>query len=342
MSEKERNIGLDIVKGIGIIAVVVGHSTGGTMFQSILYWFHMPLFFFISGFLFRPLQNLAEYKKWAVNRVKQLIVPYISFVLIITFVRYLIIGPKTIKWYFSDVLHILAGGQSIPDAVYVTIWFITCLIFTQLLFGFMQSIVKNKIYLFVIVIILYLLAHAESRFMRDLHIPGNIDVSLLAVTYFYCGFVFSHLLIRINKDFMRLITILSCTFVILLITLKLNGMIDYSLDMYKKNYNNLILDIVVPVIFILFIYTLSNFISHIRAKVIGFILSLGRDSLVIMYLHIAIKLLIEGVMENQSIYTEILAIILGILVPWLIAQLLLTRFYPLRKFFLGTTKRVTG
>jgi len=43
---------IDAAKGIGILLVVLGHSPGLPLFGVVLiYSFHMPLFFFISGFV---------------------------------------------------------------------------------------------------------------------------------------------------------------------------------------------------------------------------------------------------------------------------------------------------
>lgn len=41
-----------IVKGIGIILMVIGHAS--SPFHDFIYLFHMPLFFMISGFFFNP------------------------------------------------------------------------------------------------------------------------------------------------------------------------------------------------------------------------------------------------------------------------------------------------
>jgi fucose 4-O-acetylase-like acetyltransferase len=44
---------IDIAKGIGIILVVVGHTSTPLYLHNIIYQFHMPLFFILSGlFLF--------------------------------------------------------------------------------------------------------------------------------------------------------------------------------------------------------------------------------------------------------------------------------------------------
>lgn len=49
---------LDILKGIGIILVVVGHMIGNQLYiRPWIYAFHMPLFFMVSGYCF----NIAKH-----------------------------------------------------------------------------------------------------------------------------------------------------------------------------------------------------------------------------------------------------------------------------------------
>lgn len=63
MREKNRNISLDVARGVGIILVVIGHTmspvmTGNTVMETayqILYVFHMPLFFLLAGLVAQKL-----------------------------------------------------------------------------------------------------------------------------------------------------------------------------------------------------------------------------------------------------------------------------------------------
>jgi fucose 4-O-acetylase-like acetyltransferase len=48
-----RRLDLDRAKGVGIVLVVVGHSTPPEILATVIYGFHMPLFFVISGLLWR-------------------------------------------------------------------------------------------------------------------------------------------------------------------------------------------------------------------------------------------------------------------------------------------------
>ena len=43
---------LDLAKAVGMLCVLIGHSFISEKINTVIYAFHMPLFFFIAGFLF--------------------------------------------------------------------------------------------------------------------------------------------------------------------------------------------------------------------------------------------------------------------------------------------------
>ena len=51
---------IDVLKGIGIFLVVFGHVTHILELREYIWNFHMPLFFFISGFLFNSSKYLNK------------------------------------------------------------------------------------------------------------------------------------------------------------------------------------------------------------------------------------------------------------------------------------------
>lgn len=82
---KERDITIDILKGIAIVLVVLGHVISGiydtehfseNILFKICYSFHMPLFVFISGWLngLKPLEKIDG--AWIKNRTLRLMIPY--------------------------------------------------------------------------------------------------------------------------------------------------------------------------------------------------------------------------------------------------------------------------
>ena len=56
----------NVVKGVGIVLVVAGHACSGNVLAKCIYLFHLPLFFFVSGYLYNegkygddPFANIA-------------------------------------------------------------------------------------------------------------------------------------------------------------------------------------------------------------------------------------------------------------------------------------------
>ena len=66
---------LDIVKGIGIILMVVGHSGAPAYIHDIIYTFHMPLFFICSGWFFSE-RGIDDSRGFAVRKIKSIYLPY--------------------------------------------------------------------------------------------------------------------------------------------------------------------------------------------------------------------------------------------------------------------------
>lgn len=121
---------IDDVKGIGIILVVIGHTVEaftGAAYQPI-YLFHMPLFFFMAGVVFRP-EPLGAY---AGKRARTLLIPYVAFLALLLLAKVALgLGHGTplldvLAEQGRDAVAYLYGGRALMGD-YGIAWFITCL-----------------------------------------------------------------------------------------------------------------------------------------------------------------------------------------------------------------------
>ena len=74
---KKRIVELDIIKGLCIIFMVIGHTSW--KYMNILLLFHMAVFFMVSGYLFQE-NNADSFKSiwlFTVKRLKQLYIPWV-------------------------------------------------------------------------------------------------------------------------------------------------------------------------------------------------------------------------------------------------------------------------
>ena len=91
-AQLQRIYTIDIAKTIAIVLVVIGHfiPAGSPQWwvdaRTVIYTFHMPLFFFASGFLFAYTERPVAYGKFLLHKASRLMLPYLSAsVLIICF-----------------------------------------------------------------------------------------------------------------------------------------------------------------------------------------------------------------------------------------------------------------
>lgn len=117
--KKKRSKSLDVIKGILIFCVVLGHYDSGNTHDTI-FLFHMPLFFILSGLFLDRNKLLSKNYLW--NKCITLLTPYIAYLVVDTVLTNRIYSIKSF-------IKILWGGRAISG----TYWYITCFVFTLFL-----------------------------------------------------------------------------------------------------------------------------------------------------------------------------------------------------------------
>jgi fucose 4-O-acetylase-like acetyltransferase len=328
-----RKLWVDIAKGLGILAVVLGHS-GDPTTHHYLFWFHMPLFFYLSGYLFKPLQNRSQFLPWLKKRTFQLLVPYLSFLFTITLVRYVVkiwTGDFNLKWIVVDFLRIIYGGE-VMGAIYGSFWFITCLFVTQVLFVVILLTVRQRSVQVLCLLLAFLTAHIEvwSGLGTSIRFPWGIDIALLTLLYYGLGYFSRSSLEKILQY--RPLTLSLFAAASALVGLDLVGFLDYELDLKLHVYHNLLLDVLIPLLLTLIVCKIASMFS---AERIGqWLASLGASSLPIVYLHIPINWWITGTwFDHPLVFT-----LIGILFPFALTKLILEKSSFLTMLFLGSQK----
>lgn len=278
---------IDIFKGIGITLVVIGHmwSPGGKF----ILWFHMPLFFFISGYLYNSDISIEKYLK---KKFLRLIVPYLSFLFLLSIPDYIVCfnsANSTMNSHlFGDIISLtikqIYGGRDLYGWFDV-FWFVTCLFLTQQIFHIINRLC-NKKSLFVFIIILFLFIHATiCQYLPYLRLPlfWGINIVPMAILFFYIGHIIPEKIL--NK---KTILIVSIIFLLLAIILDIKGIMNHEFKMKWEAYGMPIINIVLAFCGIVTISNISKLFSH--NKIISTIFTeLGKASLIIMFLHQAIR-----------------------------------------------------
>ncbi|GIM28719.1 acyltransferase [Clostridium polyendosporum] len=313
---------LDIAKGFLIISVVLSHSE--FEYAPMIYWFHMPAFFIISGMLFKDGLNLEA-------QIKKFFLPYLTFSLVdmaFTFLAY----PQDLS--LENVIlygwrHIYSG-KAIPGVF----WFVPCLFLTKVIFNYGKKYIK-KPYFTALIVLLYLAGHAYSlkvipdaveNITTSMYLPWNIDVLMVAIPYYAIGYVMNDCISIITKKSTFLISLILCV-VFYELNLKLG--IYYFLNLKFSEFKFVVLDLVVPLIFTICIISFSSILVEGRLR--RFLLYTGKNSLIVMYLHKPLEsFLLSKVNFGYITYT-----IIGTLIPVLFSLIIVDRHKIAQLVFKG-------
>lgn len=323
---KKRETWLDIAKGIGIISVVIGHS-GNPIAHQYLFWFHMPLFFILSGYLFKKIEDPLDLRLWIKRRSTQLLIPYASFGILISIIMFFL--NFSVINFLKSIIKLIYGGE-VLGGIYGVFWFITCLYLTQIMFSVLLTYIKKTYVQISIIVLFYLLAHliAMVPFLKDLKTPWNFDIAFISIAYYAIGYYGkAYLKIIIQKT---LILYASITLASITIVLNLMNNINFTIDMKVNIYSPILLDILIPLLFSLCIFTISYRISLLESKTI--FEYLGTASLTLMYLHIPVNTFFQGAVGS---YNVIIYSLVGILAPLIIHYFIFDNYNITRKMFLG-------
>lgn len=281
---------IDMAKGYGIFFVIIGHLYIPHI-SSLIYSFHMPLFFFLSGYLFKKEIGVKEFIK---KKFKGIIVPYLSLGTIIILFDYI---WKKYVLLESVSLVIIIKNFLVQKRTYA-IWFLTCLFCVNIIFYFITHMIKSIRVAGVIVFTLAIVTLIYYRHGGDVCI-WNADASLVALPFFYLGYVMklSDSIERVlfeNKKIIKFVILACLNIVFAFASYKICGLI---LDMYGNIYG------VEPLVFLAALAGTLCVVLVAKSFAINAIAYVGANSLVYFAFHQEIFLVvINKMMEDAGLF----------------------------------------
>jgi len=336
MAESKRQVWVDVAKTFALILVVVGHPVGPAVYTKYIYWFHMPVFFLLSGYLFKPPDGWSSLRSWLAKRSREVLVPYCAYLVLVTLVRYFYVyrylHVLEASFVLKDLRDVLFGGR-LPGVYYTVFWFFTCLFATQVLFALINLLFKDRRLAMAAVAVAYLLAHAEAWLMlgHPLLVPWNLDVALMAVAYYAIGYYCKKSLADISLR----VTLAAVAVSALLIAVDYRGWMNYVLNLKFVVYQHPLLDLLIPMVMIVALLGISQVLA--RGRLGRVVTLMGNVALPVVYLHVPINTVL--LIEYHYHYGNAAAALIGFVAPVILSKLVFERFSLTRYLFQG---RVPG
>lgn len=311
---KERDISFDIVKGICILLMIIGHSAASSQVTNFIYSFHMPVFLFISGY-FLSQKKITEILQ---KNFRTIVVPCVFVYLVCFGAKY---GIQTLginHRLFSNPR--IQNWESIAHA-YLPIWFLWTLFESRLLFHFLLKI-KNEMLL---LLLCFIFALFFTNIAQYSNIPFAIGQTMRSMIFIYVGILVKrHDLLNV-KWIWKHVPFLLCAWLLCFSH-------DGILDLYNGIFQGfIILDVLGALgVFIILYLAVSKLDS--ATIVCHFLHFCGRFSLVILCLH---SLEVNFLWCN---YTYVLKKMFSDFYPYALYVFLMIRIFLIVIFSYFTTK----
>ena len=287
---------IDIAKGIGILLVALAHadvSLFSPYLHRLIYSFHMPLFFFLSGYFFNP-----ETPFWSVvkKRFNTVLKPYLVTIFLIYIVSLSFTNMRFATVFGRIVKSLYATGYYID---WVQLWFLPSLFVTSLFAFLFYHIVLIRIsHRYVRWLILLVVLAVAINFL-DIFYPFSI--SLLGKEYDLFGLPFSLDLVLLSgffyilgneirqiaseKTFGNPWVLFGTGTALILLTLSF----DYRVDFNTRLYESFPVNTIAAILGILFTLALSKQIDLRTTRLSSVLNYIGQASLFILIFHVPIQ-----------------------------------------------------
>lgn len=324
---------VDILKGIGIVFVVYGHFYSGTL-RDAIFLFHMPLFFILSGYLFKPRSQLVEY---AGSKASHLLVPYFSFLIIIYLVMLghaFVNGGVSLEMAWKSITDILLGGRAL-DGDLSAFWFVTCLFLSQQ----MVNVLVNRLrqcWVVAILMLCVVVGYLNQYVARAIWLPWNANVVVIAAPFFYLGYCIRMLSYSWNGAWVQ-----SMAWGVSVLGMIAMGLapelmrVDMKYALYGLPLAGLLVAIAMTTILAGIAEAMAG--SRTLQALLG---PLGRASMTIMFLHYPLQGVWRSYLPTSGLI-GVLGMGMSLLFPWLM-HWLLNKTWLTQRLFLGSGGNRTG
>ncbi len=228
---------IDTLKAFALFSVFFGHKTNCTVLETIIYSFHIPIFFWISGYLFK-VTKYPNFRTFLWRRFRTLMVPYfvfasMSFAFWVLVVRSLSVrgGVYSIEPWQSFV-GIIYGIGSGPwhHPLNVALWFLPCLFITDIYFWFI-NVRLGSLKARIVALCFFCFTGLLFSCVLPFRMPWSADVALCAVIFYTAGYYTGR-----NDSFLNHVTLKQKTTAIIFFGV-LNFLLALANGKADLNYN---------------------------------------------------------------------------------------------------------
>lgn len=312
---QSRDNTFDMMKCIGILAVIIGHLT--TVGEQFIFSWHMPLFFIIAGYFYHE----RNVKDTIVKDVKHLLLPYlVTCLAIISYYSWLSVynhQDLVSHWLIASLYgngslnHTSKYFSQVP--IIGAIWFLWALFWCKNIFNVIYKVCRH--YYFLVCLTLAIIAILIDRYLINL--PFAILPGISATLFYAIGCK-----IRETGGFKTI----NLWIVILSLVTWVISFVYFKMSMVRCFYENYPVNVFGACGGTYAIWAISLFISKTEGRATKFIVWIGRNSMTFLCIHLFdLDVYTSSLLHVPSTLCIPYVILLCILGTYIMSKIPLTR-----------------
>jgi len=323
--ENRRFREIDFLKGFGITLMIMGHIPVYPIVSRYIYQFHMPLFFIVSGFLYKKKEK-NKFTELLLKWLKRLLIPYFLFSLLGYILWYAILEPTTVLAAVTPIKSIIwinTDGMPVAGAV----WYLTSTFWVYVLYYVIDSYCTSMTIENICILFIALCGLATGK-ISLFKLPWALDIACVGLFFYNYGKI-----LYIHKE--KIFSILDykkkvvrggvCVTLIFISTI---SMFNGNVSMRTRTYgNSMLLFMFVAVVLCTLYWILSEWCVRLfpESKFIGYIESIGRNSIVYLGLNEIIITIISAIFNKIGLrgnYLIFIKLILSLAVIFVLIEII--------------------
>lgn len=306
---------IDIARGIAMLCIVLGHL-GNSQINRVVFTFHVPIFFFITGYF---INNKLTMKNFIKDKAKTLLIPYLCTCIVIIFLGgleyFIFYGAEDAKKAMLDWVYasIYGAGDAYTEPFYIkaigAIWFLWATFWGSV---FLRSILNVKTGTRILLVLVLFFIGSWSR--KLFWFPLSIQAGCCATLFMYLGHLLKDIKELLKKINIETKTVLS----ILALAIWFSFIKNFqSFWLVHCDIGRGVIDIVGCICGCYIVLLVAKYIEKHTSYLSGGLSFLGRYSLFMLCIHmieldilpwggVQQSLIAYGVSENSSLFLVII------------------------------------
>lgn len=174
---------IDVLRGLAIILMIMGHLDFGQLFDHYIHVFHMAIWFFISGWFYK---TNSFNMKFVQRKMHSLLIPYMFWGLL-QYPAWLLLNQNASN-KLEPLVNLFFINTNLVMPIAGALWFLTCLFFAEIFWSFIETCIASRR-----IKILLIVSMISFGYMvpKEFHIrlPWAMDVSLVALGFIFLAYV---------------------------------------------------------------------------------------------------------------------------------------------------------